>query len=219
MNHQDYNEEIDLTKYYKLIYQNRRLLALFLFLGILFGYIANILPIYNYRAKVAIKPAMFSYSPLEPASQIVEKVKNGFYGKYPGLGAEYSIQTLAQVWADNKNKDEAKKIINAVVNNIMNQQKDMADKERKYREDNISKIKKSIDSFMAQGQETAPFQLRIFVLEDEISVLKPAEVSGEVDVSYKKINTKLSLILGLVFGFVLGIFYIFTKNWWMQNMR
>ena len=116
MNQLQYSDEIDLTEYYRAIYKNRRVIAIFLVLGIVFGYAINVLPIYNYRAKVLIRVAMVGAGAVESPNQTAEKVKSGFYGKYPLLSADYvSSSSLIQVWVDNKSEEQAKKISHSFI--------------------------------------------------------------------------------------------------------
>ena len=219
MNQTEYNEEIDLMKYCKVIYKNKHIVTWFLVLGIIFGYIINVLPIYNYRAKALIKVAIVDGVLVELASQTTEKIKNGFYKGYPSLSSEYISQDLIHIWSDDKDKERAKKITNEVAEIIVKEQNDLIAKAKKAKEDNIEKTRNTMNYFISRGQEAALFQVKIISIEEEINKLKQAELLGDISVSYKRLSLQLGLILGAFLGLIAGIFYIFFKDWWVRNKK
>src|SRR3989339_493302 len=184
---QIYSEEIDFVEYYRVIYKNRRLVALFLVLGIIFGYVINILPIYNYRASALVKSAMVNGGSVEPASQTIEKMTNGFYGKYSSVSGSYISQNFIQIWSDNRNAEQAKKTASEVSDKIIKEQNELVAKEKTYKLDKIESLKSIMNNYLSRGQEVALFHMEIIRIEDQVSGAKQAELLGDIKVQYRKI--------------------------------
>ena len=117
------------------------MVALFLVLGIILGYVINILPIYNYRASALVKSAMVNGGSVEPASQTIEKMTNGFYGKYSSVSGSYISQNFIQIWSDNRNAEQAKKTASEVSDKIIKEQNELVAKEKTYKLDKIESLK------------------------------------------------------------------------------
>ena len=248
--------EIDLINYIRVVRRKKHIVFILFLAGLLVGWGFYFLLPRNYKAETILEIGSFSeeskdvliYKLLEEPAQTAEKVLQGFYGDYSGLGAVALKNTnLIKIEVSKEKQEDSEQILNIIRNKILDEhnkklefQKERAEKKKSgYSElieslkKNISNVERDISIFVFQDQQIAAlqakiydFQLSIFQLQlnikkiqKQIEDFQPTKAVGEVIISQKEPNLILSLGAGGILGIFLGIIFIFIKEWWEENKK
>lgn len=214
------NEEIDLINYLKVLLKRKWFfLLVFLFIVIVVAVISWSTP-KTYKIDTSLEIGKIAEEVLEPHLQAVEKINSGIYGgpsKMKVSSPDYTniikIETLSEdPQKAVKDLENMNDLILTEHNNKINLQKNLLDKA-------IGTLQEKINFFIAKKQESEHLQLEINNLQMQKEILQPTKVIKEPTISEKPIRPKifLNIVIAAVFGFFIGIFLVFFKEWWDKN--
>jgi len=242
-------EEIDLMDGIRVILKRKWLiLGLFLVGVVGAGIITRFLPT-KYQGETSLEIGQISKligtvsekKLIESPPQLVEKIKSGFYGNFPGIEAVNPQNTnIVKIEVTTKDPENAKKILENINNSILaehnnkiNSQKEILEKNLEKNQRNIDflieKIQKDISSLIYRDQQIASLQAEIYSLQRELQLendklqsqlqdFQPTQIIQEPSIPLgKKPNLILNLVFGGILGIFLGVIFVFGKEWWEKN--
>jgi len=216
-------EEIDLMDYVKVMLKRKWLiLAIFLAVTIAAGVFSFLAP-KVYKIDTSLEIGWIGWV-IESPEQVVEKINNGIYGKFPGIKANNPAYTnLIEIETISKDPQKTKKILEDINESILAEHNNRLNFQKNLLEEKIKRLQEKID-FLIQipkEQETAALQLEINNLQGQIENLWPTEVIKEPTISEKPVKPKplLNIIIAAVLGIFIGVFLAFGKEWWEKSKK
>ncbi len=227
-------DEINLIDYLKIIIKNKRIVLIFILIGVILGVTITLFLPKTYKAETILEigrygirlDAEIGYQSLVNTVKLVEKIKYGFYGKYPDL----EIQSpglipislgeigLIKIVATNQTTKAAEDYLKKLNNLILEEHNKKLEERKESLEKAIEELENKIKSLTWKNQETGIFELEIYHLRNQIEdaqstqvIKKPTIVLG------REPNLALNLIFGAVLGVFVGIFFILSREWWGKN--
>lgn len=224
----EYEEEINLMDYVKVILKRKRLiLAIFLIIVIVVGIFSWVSPKF-YKIDTTLEIGKIKeregreepFQVIEAPDQVVEKINDGVYGWIQGMKVSNPDDTnLIKIEATSKDPKETKEILAKINESILAHHNAKINSQKNLLEKEIERLQEKIDFLISKGQETAILQLEINNLQREKEALQPTKIIREPTISEKPVKPRLLLntVIASVLGILIGVFWAFFKEWWEEN--
>ncbi len=219
-------DEVDFMEYVRIIIK-RKWLILGLFLiglmaaGILTSLLTN-LSLKTYKVETSFEIGRFGGdSPLEAPSQVIEKIKSGVYGTYPGIETSNPANTnLIKMEIISTNPEGAKKALESINKSILANHNSQIETKKNILEAKIARLQEDINFLIPKNQQIASLKLEIYSLQKQIENFQPTQIIQELVIleeAKKGLSPILNLIIGGILGIFIGMFLAFGKEWWDKN--
>lgn len=216
----EYEDEIDLMDYMKVIIKRKRLIfGVFLAMVIIAAIFSFTSP-KVYKIDTTLEIGKIGGQIVEEPSQVMEKIDDGIYGWFPGMKVSNPANTnLIKIEAISKDPQETKEILANINESILADHNAKINSQKNLLEKEIETLQEKIDFLISKDQETAILQLEINNLQRQKEALQSTKVIREPTISEKPIRPKLLLnvVVAAILGIFIGIFWAFFKEWWEKN--
>ena len=224
----EYEDEIDLMDYVKVILKRKRLiLAIFFIIVIVVGVFSWVSPkVYKIDTTLEIgkikegKGTEEPFQVIEAPDQVVEKINDGVYGWSQGMKVNNPANTnLIKIETISKDPQRTKKILDEINELILTEHNNKVDAQKNLLEREIERLQEKIDFLISKGQETAILQLEINNLQRQKEAFQPTKIVKAPAISEKPVKPKpiLNMIIATTLGIFIGISWAFFKEWWEKN--
>jgi len=227
------NDEINLRDYIKVIIKRKWLIVgIALGAAILAATLSFLTP-KSYEADTILEIGKIGTSPIEPPSQLVEKIQNGSYNKLieknlnienpPSIKAENPQNTnLVIISINSSNSDKANKILEELNKIILAEHQEKIDKKRAEIEENIKNTQEELSLLETQkkySEGIADLQINISGLKSQLNDLQPTKLSKSPSFSTNSTGTNIvfNIIIALIIGLIVGVVIAFIKEWWEKE--
>jgi len=233
---QQYEEEIDLMDYVKVILKRKWLiLEVFVAAAIIAGVFSFISP-KVYKIDTTLEIGKIDNELLEQPAQLIEKIKGDVYQsfiqeklnlseeKYPQIKAENPKDTnLIKIEIESERPELAKNILAEISNLILKEHQEQSEKRKSKIEENIKEIQSELTLLEKQKvySDEGIFQLQITLsnLKEKINNAEPTKIIKPPTTSSGPITPKpvLNIVIAAILGIFIGTFLAFFQEWWEKN--
>lgn len=160
---------------------------------------------------------------LEDVTELVGKINYGFFGKSV-TAVNIPSTSLIELKSQSSDKQAAVTAVSSTLGAVMQEQQKLWNTYQQSLAQKTATVQAAQNKFLAIGQQSALFQLRLFDLQDTLDDAKPSAVvkNPEVVVS-QAMNKNLRLIFlvltGAILGFFVGVGVVFFREWWHKNSK
>lgn len=232
----EYEEEIDLMDYVKvMIKRKREILTVFLFVVVIV-FVFSVLVPKVYKIDTVLEIGKIDNELIEEPLQLVEKIKGDTYGifvreklniserEYPKIKVENPQDTnLVKIEIESPKPKLAKDILTEIDNLILKEHQEKFEKKKSKIQENINEIQKELTLLETQkiysDEGIANLQIALANLKEKLNSAKMTEIVKSSTISESPIKPKLflNLVIAGTLGVFLGVFWAFLKEWWEKN--
>jgi len=220
-------DEINLIDYLKIIIKNKRIILIFILIGIILACGITLFLSKTCKAETILEIGKYGqrldslFDPLEiiSAAKFTEKINSGLYGNYPDLKAAALKNTnLIIITVSSNNTKKAEDSLKSINRLILEEHDKKLEKRKENLEKAIEELENKIKSLTWKNQETEIFELEIYHLRNQIEDAQPTLAIRKPTIVFgRESNLALNLIFGAVLGAFVGIFFILFREWWGKN--
>jgi len=215
-----YEEEIDLMDYLKVIIKRKRLILTVFLVVIIVAGIFSFLSPKVYEVGTTLEIGRIRGQIIEPIPQIIEKIESGIYGRIPEMKVSSPKDTnFIKIELTSSEPQRTKKELANLTELILNEHNEKIDFQKDLLEKEIKRLEGNINFLLLRGQETAILQLEINNLERQRELFQPTKLVIEPTISEKTVspNLVLNMVVAVILGLFIGIFLVFFQEWWEKN--
>ena len=240
---QQYEEEIDLMDYVKVIIKRKGLiLTLFLAAVIVAGVFSFISP-KVYKVDTSLEVGRIETATetipeqmVESPTQLVEKIKGDVYGifvreklgipkeKYPKIKAENPKDTsLIKIEIESERPELAKNILTEINNLILKEHQEQFEKRKSKIEESIKEIQNKLALLekekSSSGEGISQLQIALLNLKEKLDNMESTKIINPPTISPNPIRPKpvLNIVIAGILGIFIGTFLAFFQEWWEKN--
>jgi capsular polysaccharide biosynthesis protein len=233
---QQYEEEIDLMDYVKVIIKRKGLiLTLFLAAVIVAGVFSFISP-RVYQVNTVLEIGKIDSELLEQPAQLIEKIKGDVYKsfiqeklnvseeKYPQIKSENPKDTsLIKIEIESERPELAKNILTEINNLILKEHQEQFEKRKSKIEESIKEIQNKLALLekekSSSGEGISQLQIALLNLKEKLDNMESTKIINPPTISPNPIRPKpvLNIVIAGILGIFIGIFLAFFQEWWEKN--
>jgi len=235
---QQYEEEIDLMDYLKVILKRKWLIfEVFLVAVIIAGVFSFISP-KVYQVNTVLEIGKIDSELLEQPAQLIEKIKGDVYKsfiqeklnvseeKYPQIKAENPKDTsLIKIEIESERPELAKNILTEINNLILKEHQEQFEKRKSKIEENIKEIQNKLALLekekSSSGEGISQLQIALLNLKEKLDNMESTKVVNPPTISPNPIRPKpvLNIVIAGILGIFIGTFLAFFQEWWEKSNK
>jgi uncharacterized protein involved in exopolysaccharide biosynthesis len=211
-------ERVEISEYIKILVKRKKLILTVLGFSLICSIVLVFLLPTRYLVSSLLEVGMVGNQPIEPVSQVVEKIQAGVYGPAWDLKINDPENTrLIKIEFVSSNLQEAIQRIEELNKNILAEHATMVELRKKLLEDEIKNLEQRVKVLAPKGRETANLELRITELQKEKEAIQLTQVlQGPVAVKSLSPQPALLILSFLFLGIIFGLFLAFFVEWWQR---
>ncbi|XOB41518.1 MAG: YveK family protein [Candidatus Nealsonbacteria bacterium] len=226
----EYEEEIDLMDYIKVIFKRKWLILVIFLVAVIAAGVFSYFAPKIYKISASFEIGIIGDKIIEEPNQVIGKINGDAYGilvreklgilEYPEVKAENPKGTnLVITETESINPELTKNVLNEINNLIIEDHQREINLRKELLEKEIQGLQESINYLISKNQEIVLLQLKLHDLQKQKENFQPTQVILKATVSKKPIKPKLALniIIAGVLGIFVGLFFAFGKEWWEKN--
>jgi len=233
---QEYEEEIDLMDYLKVIIKRKKLILTVFSAAIIAAGVFSFLSPKVYKVDTVLEIGQVAGTEIEAPGQIVEKIGGDVYGilirekleltgeEYPKIKAENPKDTkLLIIMAESNNPQKAREILSETIDLILKEHGEKFIEKNSLLEEEIAKTEKELEflkSYKAYADwGIAQLQTELSDKKRQLAYFEMTEIIKPPAVSEKPIKPKpfLNMVIAVILGLFIGTFLAFFQEWWEKN--